>query len=103
MVKEIVEPEEYESMRALKAESYVAKLTERDRKRFELSKLEQNVKKLVKKNIKLKWSKENAEVLGRAAVDVEGKKFWLDNSFDTRFERMKDKLAFQPAKILFSD
>jgi len=111
-VKEITETKKYEhilekliadAMKALEAESYTVKLTGRDRKRFEPSKLEQNVKKLLNKNVKLKWSQENIEALGGAVVGVEGKKVWLDNTLDTRFERLQDKLVFQIAKILFSN
>jgi vacuolar-type H+-ATPase subunit E/Vma4 len=90
-----------EAIKALGVNRCIIKLSEKDKKRFNLDKLEFDVTKMLNMNVKISWNENSLDALGGAVVSTEDGKISFNNTLDARFERVERKLFFEVAKILF--
>jgi V/A-type H+-transporting ATPase subunit E len=66
-----------------------------------LAHLSKKISKIAKKPTSLKLSKDPLAAIGGAIVRSEGGVIEVDNTFDSRLERLKRELRFKVAEILF--
>lgn len=84
-------------------DAVVVHLNGGDLKRIDLSGLERETTKDLKKPIKIEFSKEPIEALGGAIVSSKDGRTRIVNTLDQRFEALESRLLIEAGKILFGE